>query len=68
MAAMQVIQPSHIARPSRGPMLMGTIVGGVLLAGGLVLGWLAFAPFAGLQPRHQPADLFRRIAGNEFVI
>jgi hypothetical protein len=43
MAAMQVIQPSHVARPSRGPMLMGTIVGGVLLAGGLVLGWLAFA-------------------------
>jgi len=43
---MQFIQPSHATRPSRGPMLTGTVVGGVLLAGGLVLGWLAFAtPF-----------------------
>ena len=43
---MQLIQPSHAIRPARGPMLMGTVVGGVLLAGGIVLGWLAFAtPF-----------------------
>jgi hypothetical protein len=40
---MQLIQPSHAVRPARGPMLMGTVVGGVLLAGGIVLGWLAFA-------------------------
>jgi hypothetical protein len=40
---MQLIQPSHAVRPPRGPMLMGTVVGGVLLAGGVVLGWLAFA-------------------------
>jgi hypothetical protein len=43
MGAMQLIQSSHVARPARGPMLMGTVVGGVLLAGGIVLGWLAFA-------------------------
>lgn len=42
-AVMQVLQPSHIARPSRGPQLIGTVVGGTLLAGGIVLGWLAFA-------------------------
>jgi hypothetical protein len=43
---MQFIQPNHAMRPARGPMLMGTVVGGVLLAGGIVLGWLAFAtPF-----------------------
>jgi hypothetical protein len=43
---MQLIQPSYAIRPARGPMLMGTVVGGVLLAGGIVLGWLAFAtPF-----------------------
>jgi hypothetical protein len=40
---MQLIQPSHVARPARGPLLMGTVVGGVLLAGGIVLAWLAFA-------------------------
>jgi hypothetical protein len=40
--AMQLIQPSHAARPARAPLLMGTVVGGVLLAGGLVLAWLAF--------------------------
>jgi hypothetical protein len=46
MVAMQYIQPSHAIRPARGPMLMGTVIGGVLLAGGVVLGWLAFAtPF-----------------------
>jgi hypothetical protein len=40
---MQLIQPSHALRPARGPLLVGTVVGGVLLAGGLVLAWLAFA-------------------------
>jgi len=40
---MQLIQPSHIARPARGPLLWGTVVGGVLFAGGVVLAWLAFA-------------------------
>ncbi len=43
---MQLIAPSHIARPSRGPIIASTFVGAVLLFGGLVLGWLAFAtPF-----------------------
>jgi hypothetical protein len=43
---MQLIQPRYALRPARAPMLWGTVVGGVLLAGGLVLGWLAFAtPF-----------------------
>jgi hypothetical protein len=43
---MQLIQPSHALRPTRAPMLWGTVVGGVLLAGGLILGWLAYAtPF-----------------------
>ena len=40
---MQLIQPSHALRPARGPLLMGTVVGGVLFFGGLVLAWLAFA-------------------------
>jgi hypothetical protein len=40
---MQVIQSSHAIRPARGPLLMGTVVGGVLFFGGLVLAWLAFA-------------------------
>jgi hypothetical protein len=43
---MQLIHPSHALRPARAPMLWGTVVGGVLLAGGILLGWLAFAtPF-----------------------
>ena len=46
---MQLIQPSHAFRPARAPMLWGTVVGGVLLAGGIVLGWLAYAtPFVGV--------------------
>jgi hypothetical protein len=40
---MQLIQPRHALRPPRGPLLMGTVVGGVLFFGGLVLAWLAFA-------------------------
>jgi hypothetical protein len=43
MAAMQLIQPRHLARPGRGPFVMGTVVGGVLLFGGLALTWVAVA-------------------------
>lgn len=43
---MQLIQPTRASRSPRGPLITGTVVGGSLLAGGLVLGWLAFAtPF-----------------------
>lgn len=40
---MQLIQPSHFMRPARGPLLAGTVVGGILLVGGLALAWIAFA-------------------------
>ncbi len=40
---MQLIQPTHLLRPARGPLFLGTIVGGVLLVGGLGLAWLEFA-------------------------
>jgi hypothetical protein len=40
---MQFIQPAHALRPARGPLVLGTIVGGLLLVGGLALAWLAFA-------------------------
>ena len=40
---MQLVQPSHVLRPARGPLLLGTIVGSVLLVGGLALAWVAFA-------------------------
>ena len=43
MLAMQLIQPSHLGRPARGPFVMGTIVGGVLFVGGLALTWVALA-------------------------
>ena len=43
MAFMQFIQPSSVMRPARGPLLAGTVVGSVLLVGGLALAWLAFA-------------------------
>jgi hypothetical protein len=42
-ACMQLIQSTHVLRPARGPLLVGTIVGSVLLVGGLGLAWLAFA-------------------------
>lgn len=46
---MQLIVPSTVARPARGPVVVSTLVGGTLMFGGLVLGWLAFAtPFLGL--------------------
>jgi hypothetical protein len=45
---MQLIASSHAARPPRAPVIASTLVGGVLLFGGLVLTWLAFAtPFLG---------------------
>ena len=49
---MQFIQPSHVMRPARGPLVVGTIVGGVLFVGGLALAWLAFATpiVSGLTP------------------
>lgn len=40
---MQLIPPSHVVRQSRGPLVLSTIVGGVLLFGGLGLAWLAIA-------------------------
>ena len=40
---MQLIQPSHVMRPARGPIVAGTVVGAILLVGGLALAWLAFA-------------------------
>lgn len=43
---MQLIQPTHVLRPARAPIVLGTLVGGVLFFGGLVLAWIAFAtPF-----------------------
>lgn len=49
---MQVIQPSHVLRPARTTLLIGTLVGSVLLVGGLALAWLAFATplVRGLSP------------------
>ena len=44
---MQLLASSH-GRTSRGPVIASTLVGGVLLFGGLVLAWFAFAtPFLG---------------------
>ena len=40
---MQLIQPSHVLRPARGPLLLATVVGSVLFVGGIALAWLAFA-------------------------
>jgi hypothetical protein len=40
---MQLIPPTHVARPARGPLVLSTLVGGVLLFGGLGLAWLAIA-------------------------
>lgn len=40
---MQVIQPSHVLRPARTGLLLGTVVGSILLVGGLALAWIAFA-------------------------
>ncbi len=49
---MQLIESTHVLRPARGPLLLGTVVGGVLLLGGLGLAWLAFATpiIRGLTP------------------
>jgi len=40
---MQVIQPSHLMRPARGPLVLGAVVGTVLLVGGIGLAWVTFA-------------------------
>jgi hypothetical protein len=40
---MQLIQPTYSLRPAHGPFLKGTVVGGLLLIGGLALGWVALA-------------------------
>jgi hypothetical protein len=43
---MQVITPRTTARVPRGTIIVGTLVGAVLLVGGLSVGWLAFGtPF-----------------------
>jgi hypothetical protein len=49
---MQLILPTQQMRLARGPFLRGTVVGGLLLAGGLGLGWLAIATpvIQGLAP------------------
>lgn len=49
---MQRIPSSRFVRPSRGPVVIGTLVGGVLLAGGLSLAWLALTTpmVGGLSP------------------
>jgi hypothetical protein len=49
---MQVIQPSHVVRPARGPLLLGTLIGSILFVGGLALAWVAFATplIRGLTP------------------
>lgn len=39
---MQVITPRQTRRVPRGSVVLGTIVGAVLLVGGLTVGWLAF--------------------------
>jgi hypothetical protein len=41
--AMQLIQPTHVLRPARGPLVLSTVVGSVLLVGGIALAWIAFA-------------------------
>jgi hypothetical protein len=52
MVDMQLIQPRHVIRPARGPLVLGTVVGGVLLFGGLALTWLAVSTplISGLTP------------------
>lgn len=49
---MQLIKPAHAMGPARGPLVMGTIVGGLLFVGGIGLAWVAFATpiVRGLSP------------------
>jgi hypothetical protein len=43
MKSMQMISPTVSTRPALGPLVLGTFVGLVLLAGGIGLAWLAIA-------------------------
>jgi hypothetical protein len=43
MKAMEMIYPAASTKPARGPIVMGTLVGLVLLVGGIGLAWLAIA-------------------------
>src|SRR5258705_10614121 len=43
MDAMEMIYPAATTKPARGPIVAGTLVGLVLLVGGLGLAWLAIA-------------------------
>lgn len=49
---MQVLTSGRSARPPLGAVLIGTVVGSILLAGGLFLGWFVFATpvLSGLSP------------------
>jgi hypothetical protein len=58
----QLITSSRAARPPLGAILVGAVIGSFLLAGGLFLGWLAFATpvLTGLAPsgaRSRPDQL-----------
>jgi hypothetical protein len=52
MDAMHMIYPTISTRPARLPLVAGTLVGSVLLVGGIVLAWLAMATpiIRGLAP------------------
>jgi hypothetical protein len=52
IGAMQMIYPTVSTKPARGPLVAGTVVGLMLLVGGLSLAWLAFATpvVRGLSP------------------
>jgi hypothetical protein len=63
MTAMQMIYPTVSTRPPLGRLVVGTVVGMFLLAGGIGLAWLAFATpvVRGLAPtaiRPAPEQMF----------
>jgi hypothetical protein len=63
MANMQMIYPTVSTRPALGRLVVGTVVGVFLLAGGIGLAWLAFATpvVRGLAPtaiRPAPEQMF----------
>jgi hypothetical protein len=65
IGSMQMIQSSAVPRPARGPMVLGTIVGATLLAGGLGLAWLSFVTplVRGLAPSAVRPGLEELITG-----